>query len=683
MQHGPVNSIRRDLQQQHIRSSSGVTAFASHNASRTNSVMTEVTPLLNNAPGEKYSTPLPRLPLGILAIAIFSEPVRDFHVAEDEKAIGFYAGTIASAYFLAQFLTSIPWGSLSDRYGRRPVLLIGLIGNTITMLMFGLSPNLVMAVLSRCLCGALNGNVGVSKSVLGEITDSTNQPMAFAMFGFCWGVGGIAGPVLGGLLANPATQFPDTFGGFPLFVKFPYFLPCAVSAVISVIGLIITYFYFEETNPALRHDYSRPPSVTESLLSIVDPKLTETLSNVFGSIDAFPRRFSLAGHEQIAGVEIQPQESIYKQMVEEYGNSVATASNSMAEWVSGYGMVQPVMDLPDMVRTVTQSTVTGNYHPDAEYHAHYGEINPNMNNSDDAMRYCVMTETEQETILSKAVPEDEVAGLVEDQQSLVNEWREDEDSPVTDEVRTVVLMLPENMTVPVEEKKDWGLGLDVSKLSKDVIISYTLLAFHAMIFDELFSLFAVALPEIGGLGWTSPDLAISLALMGIVQLVAQFLLYPMINARISTMTLYRWSLALYIPLYMSCPVISHYGYVWGEAGDQWVWYLMLISLTVRFTLSTFSYTAVMLMVNNSAPVEKLGTVNGVGQTSVSFVRAVGPALGGSLWSFSLTSGFGFPFNYYFVFVFMSVLSLLNFLSTLVIPSWVGEARDGAAVMHVG
>lgn len=246
-----------------------------------------------------------------------------------------------------------------------------------------------------------------------------------------------------------------------------------MSAVISVIGLIITYFYFEETNPALRHDYSRPPSVTESSLSIVDPKLTETLSNMFGIIDTFPRRFSLAGHEQIAGVEIQLQESIYKQIVDEYGNSMATASNSMAEWVSGYGMVQAVMDLPDMVRTVTQSTVTGNYHPDAEYHAHYGEINPNMNNGDDAMRYRVMTETEQETILSKAVLEDEVAGLVEDQQSLVNEWREDEDIAVTDEVRTVVLMLPENMTAPVEEKKGWGLGLDVSKLSKDVIISYT------------------------------------------------------------------------------------------------------------------------------------------------------------------------------------------------------------------
>ncbi|KAG2188678.1 hypothetical protein INT44_003817 [Umbelopsis vinacea] len=663
MQHGTIRSIRRD-HQRHSRQSSSVAGFLSNHASRTNSVMTEVTPLLDAA-GEKYITPLPRLPMAILALAIFSEPVsstillpfiyfmvRDFHVTEDEKSIGFYAGKNVNATCIGM-----------DKF-----LLIGLIGNTITMIMFGLSPNLAMAVLSRCLCGALNGNVGVSKSVLGEITDSTNQPMAFAMFGFCWGVGGIAGPVLGGLLSNPATQFPDIFGGFPLLVQFPYFLPCFISAVISVIGLFMTFFYFEETNPNFRDDYSRPPSITESLLSIVDPKLTQTLSNMFGSYDAFPRRFSIAGNDQIAGVEIQPQESIYKQIMEEYGNNVATGSNSMAELVSGYGMVQPVMDLPEMVRTVTQSTMAGgNYPQEVEYHAHYGEINPNT--MDDSMRYCVMTETEQETIFSKAVPESEVAGLVEGQQSLVNEWRDDTEGGTADEVRTVVLMFPEAMGSPEEEKKGWGLGLGVSKLSVDVIISYTL--------------FAVALPAIGGLGWTSPDLAISLAIMGVVQLFAQFILYPMVNARISTMALYRMSLVLYIPLYMSCPVISHYGDLWGEEGASLVWYLMLLNLTVRFTLSTFSYTAIMLMVNNSAPVDQLGTVNGVGQTSVSFVRAIGPALGGSLWSFSLTSGFGFPFNYYFVFIFMSFLSLLNYLSTLVLPTWVGEAREGAAVMHMG
>jgi hypothetical protein len=139
----------------------------------------------------------------------------------------------------------------------------------------------------------------------------------------------------------------------------------------------------------------------------------------------------------------------------------------------------------------------------------------------------------------------------------------------------------------------------------DELFRYTCFRLHLSVYriiSQLFfftSLFAVALPAIGGLGWTSPDLAISLALMGVVQLFAQFVLYPMVNSRISTMALYRWSLILYIPLYMACPVISHYGDVWGEDGARLVWYLMLCTLTVRFTLSTFSYTAVMLMVSGS------------------------------------------------------------------------------------
>lgn len=73
MQHGTIRSIRRD-HQRHSRQSSSVAGFLSNHASRTNSVMTEVTPLLDAA-GEKYITPLPRMPMAILALAIFSEPV--------------------------------------------------------------------------------------------------------------------------------------------------------------------------------------------------------------------------------------------------------------------------------------------------------------------------------------------------------------------------------------------------------------------------------------------------------------------------------------------------------------------------------------------------------------------------------------------------------------------------------
>jgi MFS family permease len=110
--------------------------------------------------------------------------VRDFGIAKDEKDIGFYVGFIASSFSLAQFLTSIFWGWMSDKVGRRPVLLLGLLGNTITIIMFGQSHSLTWAIISRSLCGFLNGNIGVAKSLLGEITDTSNEARAYSLFGF-------------------------------------------------------------------------------------------------------------------------------------------------------------------------------------------------------------------------------------------------------------------------------------------------------------------------------------------------------------------------------------------------------------------------------------------------------------------------------------------------------------------
>jgi MFS family permease len=81
------------------------------------------------------------------------------------------------------------WGKISDRYGRRPVLLCGLIGNALSTCLFGLSKNLAWAVGARALCGIMNGNAGVARSMVSEITDHTNKAKAFSLFGFCWGAG--------------------------------------------------------------------------------------------------------------------------------------------------------------------------------------------------------------------------------------------------------------------------------------------------------------------------------------------------------------------------------------------------------------------------------------------------------------------------------------------------------------
>lgn len=81
------------------------------------------------------------------------------------------------------------WGWLSDKKGRRPILLLGLIGNIVTMLVFGASQSLAMAILARLFSGLLNGNIGVAKTYLGEITDETNQAKGMSLISVTWGVG--------------------------------------------------------------------------------------------------------------------------------------------------------------------------------------------------------------------------------------------------------------------------------------------------------------------------------------------------------------------------------------------------------------------------------------------------------------------------------------------------------------
>lgn len=83
--------------------------------------------------------------------------VASFKITEDERQIAVYAGLVTSAFAIAEFSTGVVWGRLSDKIGRKPVLLSGLAGTALSMLAFGFAPNLPMALLARALGGLLNG----------------------------------------------------------------------------------------------------------------------------------------------------------------------------------------------------------------------------------------------------------------------------------------------------------------------------------------------------------------------------------------------------------------------------------------------------------------------------------------------------------------------------------------------
>ncbi|KAM0559968.1 hypothetical protein ACHAPJ_003922 [Fusarium lateritium] len=167
----------------------------------------------------------------------------------DEKDASLYAGLLVSAYAVAEALTSMGWGILSDRIGRKPVVLMGLVGVALSSLIFGLAKHYWVALLARFVGGALNGNVSVMQTMVAEMVKlPEHEPKAYAVQPFVWTLGGIIGSAMGGFLAQPAVFYPSVFSEDGLFGRYPYLLPNLVSVVVVIIAVVQGLFFLEETH---------------------------------------------------------------------------------------------------------------------------------------------------------------------------------------------------------------------------------------------------------------------------------------------------------------------------------------------------------------------------------------------------------------------------------------------------
>ncbi|KAG0054512.1 hypothetical protein BGZ83_011106 [Gryganskiella cystojenkinii] len=638
---------------------------------------------------------------------------------------------------------------MSDRYGRRPILLLGLIGSTIACLFFGLSKS----------------NVGVAKSMLGEIADSTNQSQAFSIFGFAWGIGMIVGPVLGGYLANPAQNFPDTFGHWPFFIEYPYFLPCLIAAIGSVVGFIVGYFFLEETRGR------------KSLASTVEDNKIDATN---GDHDYYPGSYQQQEEQQqqnelierqnyvnapmkttntdinseivdVDGLERQPlmlpPNAIQAQQVK-FANrrSMGTASNqygSMSTLSHEAGSVSPTESpyrlglhrlqtasarstlsrrptpaRPGLFRELTSASGTGSgmsIPVSSVFTTSYSErpLSSGVVGGPRQSLYAYSRPMSSGGLFSMADPSSlglrgaDGAGEIEipadatlltfggytndpylDSRGVVggpDAFMESGRVSRMSYAPSQVFLLP-----PDPNNKDPNQPIQVlvvqqappveglSPMSITTIVAYAMLALHSIVFEEVYTLYAVTPMVSHGLGWNATQLATSLASMGLVQLILQFVVYPRLERRFSAVLLFRVSQLLYCCVYLAFPMIRQFAVdeLDMEHGGQIarVRYMVLAGLVFKYVCSVFSYTSVMVMITNSAPAHLLGTVNGIGQTSASFMRAFGPALGGILWAWSLSNKLEFPFNYFFVFFLMGTIALLGFVHSFSIPKELARKR---------
>jgi hypothetical protein len=207
-----------------------------------------------DASHEHQSSPLPKGQLAILAVIALAEQTALNSISPylpdmastfpevEISQVGLYVGLIASSFALAQFATNFFWGWLSDRIGRKPVVLLGTVLTAACFCAFGFCKTLWQAIVVQLLMGMVNGNSGVVSTCLGEITDRSNQSAAFVYLPVVYGLGGITGPALGGLLVMKDNPFRKGEKN-----PYPYLLPNLFSAAILIIDLVLTAIFLEES----------------------------------------------------------------------------------------------------------------------------------------------------------------------------------------------------------------------------------------------------------------------------------------------------------------------------------------------------------------------------------------------------------------------------------------------------
>ncbi|GME23456.1 putative mfs transporter protein [Neofusicoccum parvum] len=192
-------------------------------------------------------------PIALTSIFPYAWKLVLHYHATDEKNAAFYSGILISAFALAEALTGMHWGGLSDRIGRKPVLLLGCAGTLLSLLIVGFATNFWIALVGRALGGLLNGNIGVIQTMVGELVHKPeHEPRAYAVMPFVWSVGTIVGPSIGGYFAEPSKNFPALFPEGSLFDKFPYLLPNLICALMLFGSIIAGYFFLEETHPDMQ-----------------------------------------------------------------------------------------------------------------------------------------------------------------------------------------------------------------------------------------------------------------------------------------------------------------------------------------------------------------------------------------------------------------------------------------------
>ena len=218
-------------------------------------------------------------------------PVLPFYVERlaleegiSRQSLVMHVGLLTGVYALGQLVFAPVWGRLSDRTGRRPLILIGIAGYVVAQILFGLATSLWLLYAARVLGGILSSaTLPVSAAYVADLTTDTERGRGMAWLGSAVSLGFVVGPALGGLLSRKDFHLTATFGHFKMD---SFSVPFFAAAFLGLLTLIAAMRWLPESLPAPAPRAAGEPTKTNW------PSLAGNLGPLVGL--AFVGQFGLA-----------------------------------------------------------------------------------------------------------------------------------------------------------------------------------------------------------------------------------------------------------------------------------------------------------------------------------------------------------------------------------------------------
>ncbi len=186
------------------------------------------------------------------------------------QATPFEVEIIFAVYSAMQFIFAPVLGGLSDKYGRRPVLFLSIIGSGIGYLFIGFAGALWMVFAGRIIAGITGGNISTAQAYIADITTRENRAKGMGLFGAMFGLGFIFGPAIGGILSRFGLATPFLF-----------------AAVLSFANATALYFFLPETRKKRIDEFSRQNRFAQAFEALRDPRFSVITILYFLVITAF------------------------------------------------------------------------------------------------------------------------------------------------------------------------------------------------------------------------------------------------------------------------------------------------------------------------------------------------------------------------------------------------------------